>query len=49
MAVAVESDGFIELCINMTTEPVNAMLATQVNLTLSTLSGTGIIIEKNQE
>ncbi len=36
-----ESDLTLELCVSMTTVPPGAELATQVDLTLSTMSGSG--------
>ena len=43
MAMAAESGGVLEVCITMTTLPAPAALTKQVNLTLSTVSGTGKI------
>ena len=40
-----ESDGSQEVCITMTTIPVNATLATDANLTLTSRNGSGIILK----
>ena len=45
MEVVSESDSIVRVCITMTTSPTDAMLATQVNLALVTVSGTGKIVE----
>ena len=41
MAMIAESDVTMEVCITMTTFPAGATLAKQVDMTLSTRSGTG--------
>ncbi len=44
MVMVAESDSTVEVCITMTTAPAGAMLAKEVDLTLSTMDGTGKII-----
>lgn len=41
-----EIDGKIEVCITLSTAPLNAELAAPVNLTVSTLGLTGMILSK---
>ena len=41
MASVAESDSAVELCVTMTTTPPGAALGKQVDLLLSTMSGTG--------
>ncbi len=41
MESVAESDETLELCVNMTTSPPGAALATQVDLTLLTVNGSG--------
>ncbi len=41
MEMVAETDGNLEVCVSMTTYPPGAMLATQVDLTLSTVNGSG--------
>ncbi len=44
MQVVSENDSYVEVCVTMTTTPAGAMLANEVDLTLSTINGTGKII-----
>ncbi len=39
-----ESDSTVEVCVTLTTSPMTPTLATQVDLTLSTIDGTGMLI-----
>ena len=41
IAMVAESDTTLEVCVTMITAPAGAMLATHVDLSLSTMSGTG--------
>ncbi len=44
MVMVSENDSYVEVCITMITTPVEGMLAEEVDLTLSTMNGTGIIV-----
>ena len=45
MLTVAESEVTLEVCITVTTFPAGGTLAKQVNLTLSTRSGTGICLK----
>ena len=45
LAMVAESEAALQICITMTTFPVGATLATEVQLSLSTLNGTGKFIK----
>ena len=44
-----ESDSMLQVCISMRITPSNAMLAMPVNLTLSTMDGSGMYVNIDEE